>query len=313
MTETLLFDVALIAIILGVTAWTLAVQDVVAAVIGFVVWGLLIAFAWVRLSAVDVALTEVAIGSGVTGMLLLRAGAQSRKFAAPRRNKDRITRIAAGLLCSVVFIGLAAVVLHATGSAPTLAPQAAENLSLTGLGNPVTAVLLAYRAFDTLLEKVVLMLALLGVWSVGADRSWGRAPQQWIAFRRDGVLRFFAQVLAPVGIVFAIYTFWAGADVPGGAFQASAVLAAIWLIVVMAGLARMPDTGSPALRLSLVIGAAIFLVVGIAGVPSAGAFLAYPPDYAKALIIAIEAGMVWSVAATLALLVAGPPIAGLRQ
>ncbi|HEX2840483.1 hydrogenase subunit MbhD domain-containing protein [Hyphomicrobium sp.] len=313
MTETLLFDAALIALILGVTVWTLAVRDTIAAVIGFVVWGLLIAFAWVRLAAVDIALTEVAIGSGVTGMLLLRAGAQARKFDAPVKPVNRTTSIIAGALCGVVFVVLAAVVLLATGPGPTLAPQVAESLPLTGLGNPVTAVLLAYRAFDTLLEKVVLMLALLGVWSVAADRAWGRPPELWTASRRDGVLRFFAQVLAPVGIVFAIYTFWAGADVPGGAFQASAVLAAIWLIVVMAGLARLPATGSPALRLSLVAGAAIFLVVGIAGVHIAGAFLAYPPDFAKALIIAIEAGMVWSVAATLALLVAGPPQAGERR
>ena len=44
--------------------------------------------------------------------------------------------------------------------APTLAGPAVENIAATGLGNPVTAVLMAYRAIDTLLEVVVLLLAL---------------------------------------------------------------------------------------------------------------------------------------------------------
>ena len=48
------------------------------AVVVFVVYGLLVAIAWVRLFAVDVALTEAAIGSGLTGMLLLGAAARLR-------------------------------------------------------------------------------------------------------------------------------------------------------------------------------------------------------------------------------------------
>jgi hypothetical protein len=39
----------------------------------------------------------------------------------------------------------------------------------------------------------------------------------------------------------------------------------------------------------------------------AGAFLAYPMPYAKLLILAIEIPVTLSIAATLALLVAGPP------
>ena len=42
-----------------------------------------------------------------------------------------------------------------------LAPQAAEHLGDLGLGIAVTAVLIAYRALDTMLEKVVLLLAVI--------------------------------------------------------------------------------------------------------------------------------------------------------
>ena len=48
------------------------------AIVIFMVYGLLLSLAWVRLAAVDVALTEAAIGSGVTGMLLLNAAASLR-------------------------------------------------------------------------------------------------------------------------------------------------------------------------------------------------------------------------------------------
>ena len=57
-----------------------------------------------------------------------------------------------------------------------LAPRAMANIAATDLGNPVTAVLMAYRAIDTLLETVVLLLALLGMWSLAPDRLWGGSP-----------------------------------------------------------------------------------------------------------------------------------------
>ena len=50
--------------------------------IAFVVYGLLLAIAWVRLNAIDVALTEAAIGGGMTGMLMLGAVARLRHAKA---------------------------------------------------------------------------------------------------------------------------------------------------------------------------------------------------------------------------------------
>jgi hypothetical protein len=54
--------------------------------------------------------------------------------------------------------------------------MAMANLSASGLGNPVAGVLFVYRSLDTLLEKVVLLLALVGVWSLAPDRLWGGVP-----------------------------------------------------------------------------------------------------------------------------------------
>jgi hypothetical protein len=76
---------------------------------------------------------------------------------------------------------------------------------------------------------------------------------------------------------------------------------------MMAGLVTLPAVSSRWLRLALVAGPALFLAIGLAGFVIADAFLAYPEAWAKPLIIVIEIALVLSIAATLGLLVAGPP------
>ena len=258
-----------------------------------------------RLAALDVALTEAAVG-GVTGVLLLRAAARLCPREALREAPRAGLRAAAALLCALVSASLAVAVLSAPDPAPTLAPAAAAGLAATGLGNPVTGVLLAYRALDTLLEKVVLLLAVLGVWSLAPDALWGGRPGPRPA-RSDDALAVLAQILAPIGIVVGVYLLWTGADEPGGAFQGGAILAAMWILARMAGLVDAPAVGGRALRLALVVGPAVFLAVGLAGFALGGAFLALPASRAKALIVALEVPLTISIAATLALLVEGPP------
>src|SRR6476469_1162556 len=123
------FDIGLVLLILGIGAWTIAAREAFAAVIGFVVYGLLLAIAWVRLSAVDVALTEAAIGGGMTGMLMLGADARLR-FAKGTDPRPRLpVCLAVGILCALVAAGLAIAVLSPPEVIPTLAPMVMENLA----------------------------------------------------------------------------------------------------------------------------------------------------------------------------------------
>ena len=303
------FDSGLAVLVLGVAVWTIAARDTFAAVVGFVAYGLLLALAWVRLAAPDVALTEAAIGSGVTGGLLIGASTRLRRTetAAAGEEPGPTLRLAAAVLCVLVSAGLAAIVLMLPEPAPTLAPQAAANIAATGLGNPVTAVLMAYRAIDTLLETVVLLLALVGVWSLAPDRVWGGFPGPRHHADPDGVLTFIAQLLVPLGILVGIHIFWVGSVAPGGEFQGATILAAMWILAMMAGLVDAPPVSRRWLRLLLIAGPAVFFAIGLAGFAMAGAFLAYPVEYAKLLIVTIEIPVTLSIAATLALLVAGPP------
>jgi multisubunit Na+/H+ antiporter MnhB subunit len=242
-------------------------------------------------------------------VLLLVAAARLRttETPAPAERAGVTLHIAAAVLSTVVAAGLAAAVLLLPDPAPTLAPSVAANMTATGLGNPVTGVLMAFRAMDTMLEKVVLLLALLGVWSLAPDQLWGGRPGPRHHADPYGVLVFLARLLPPVGIVIGIYVFWTGANHPGGAFQGATILAAMWLLVMMAGLSDAPPIDRGWLRLMLIAGPTAFLAVGLGGLWLGDAFLAYPVAYAKALILAIEAAMVLTIAITLGLLVAGPP------
>jgi multisubunit Na+/H+ antiporter MnhB subunit len=303
------FDGSLAALVVAVAAWTILARETFAAVVAFIAFGLLLAVVWVRLGAPDVALTEAAIGSGVTGWLLVAVAARLRRAeaSAAAEMPGAILRAAAAAASILVIVGLAALVLLPPQPAPTLAPKVAAHLAQTGLGNPVTAVLMAYRAIDTLIEVVVLQLALVAIWSLAPDRFWNGRPGLRQREDPDGVLVFLARLLPPIGILVGVHLFWVGSTAPGGEFQSATVLAAMWILAVMAGLADTPPTGQRRLRLLLVAGPAVFLAIGFAGFALAGSFLGYPPDHAKLLILIIEVPLTLSIAAMLGLLVAGPP------
>jgi multisubunit Na+/H+ antiporter MnhB subunit len=307
MTYDVLFDLGLAGVLIAIAAGAIFARGAFVSLVLFMVYGLLLAIVWVRLSAVDVALTETAIGGGVTGMLLLGAASRLRATKGSAAKAGFPARLAAGALCILVSIALGIVVYALPEVPPTLAPIAKENLASSGLGNPVAGVLFVYRALDTLLEKVVLLLALVGVWSLAQDQAWGGMPGLRVYAKPNSILVFLAQVLPPIGIMVGIYMFWVGANRPGGAFQGGTILAAMWLLVMMARLRDVPAINALWVRQLLVVGPAIFLLIGLLGFVFADSFLAYPPDHAKPLIVIAEAALTLSIGVTLALLVAGPP------
>jgi uncharacterized MnhB-related membrane protein len=67
----------------------LACADLFKAIVLFIAFGLLMAIAWVRLAAPDVALAEAAIGAGLTGALMLSALARLQESASTdKRQQD---------------------------------------------------------------------------------------------------------------------------------------------------------------------------------------------------------------------------------
>jgi len=302
-------DAGPVVLILALGVWTILARDTFAAAVGFIAYGLLLTLAWVRLSGVDVALTEAAIGGGLTGALLIGAATRLRNTEAAARAETpgAFIRVLAALVAALVLAALAICVLALPDPAPTLAPEVAANIAVTEVGNPITAVLLAFRAMDTLLEAIVLLFALIGVWSLAPDRVWGGRPGPQQYADPNGILAYVARVLPPIGIMVGMYIFWVGADHPGGKFQGATIIAAMWLLTIMAGLTDAPPISRTWLRIGLVAGPLVFIAIGIAGAASAGAFLAYPDGFAKPLIIAVELALMPSLALILALMLAGAP------
>ena len=73
MSMALAFDLLLVVALVWSAARALTVPDLFRGVVLFIVFGLLMALAWARLGAPDIALAEAAIGAGLTGALLLDA------------------------------------------------------------------------------------------------------------------------------------------------------------------------------------------------------------------------------------------------
>lgn len=176
---------------------------------------------------------------------------------------------------------------------------ALERYEEVGTDHPVTAVLLGFRAYDTLLELVVLLTAFWGVWSLGEREEEPLSPPP------DVLLERVALGWVPVLILLSIYLLYAGGHQPGGEFQAGAVLGAAGVLLLLVG---RPIPGSWRERFveSLaVLGPAIFVVIGILGILMTGDVLALREGWEKALLLTIEAGAVLSIGMILTALFAG--------
>lgn len=135
----------------------------------------------------------------------------------------RTIRITLVLLITCLALALGWAVWALPLDQPGLRDVVQSEMPRSGVDNPVTAVLLNFRGYDTLLEVGVLLIALLGVWSLPR----GSSPQGVTTLDAPGpVLVAFARLLAPLMVLVAAYLTWVGAYAPGGAFQGAAVLGA---------------------------------------------------------------------------------------
>lgn len=153
---------------------TALLRDTLAAIIVFAAYSLGMALFYTLLLAPDVGLTEAAIGAGVTTILLL--------VTITKTTRPRTEEIFAAVNwpAAAVSAGLAVVLLFVVGAIPaenflggtTPATGAAGTpgagvtghylasaYEQTGVKNTVTAVLAAYRGFDTFGEAVVVFAA----------------------------------------------------------------------------------------------------------------------------------------------------------
>ena len=153
---------------MAVTVFAMALQrNLFSAVVLFGLYSFFMATVLVALDAVDVAMTEAAVGAGVSTVLLLGAlylvgGTEAKTLHRPLI--PLTLAIAVGVVLAYGMQGLPA---FSDAQAPIhthVAPRyLQESMKETGVPNVVTAVLASYRGYDTLGETVVVFTAGAGV------------------------------------------------------------------------------------------------------------------------------------------------------
>ncbi|MEF8779980.1 MAG: DUF4040 domain-containing protein [Haloferacaceae archaeon] len=162
-------EATLLLFVLATAVATALFRDVLASIVVFAAYSLGMAILYTFYRAPDVALTEAAIGAGVTTLLLLLTIAKTARVT--HREQFEPIHWPAALAVG----GLAVVLLGTLGSFPEIGDPGApvwSNAEVTGyyiantyadlhVENTVMAVLAAYRGFDTFGEAVVVFAAVL--------------------------------------------------------------------------------------------------------------------------------------------------------
>jgi len=200
--------------------------------------GLMAVLTFVRFSAPDLALTQLAV-EVVTILLLLLAlfflpQEDRPESRSPRRGRDLLLALGMGGGIGLLTWGVL------TRPFATLSGYYMDN-SLPGGGgaNVVNVILVDFRGFDTLGEITVLAIAAIGIYAL-LDNLCLEAgtveglPRRWADDRHILVLSLITRLLLPLALLVAIHLFLRGHNAPGGGFIAGLVTAVALILQSMA-------------------------------------------------------------------------------
>jgi len=312
---TIIFGVFLLTLLLITAVAIVRTENLFVATMLMGIASLLIAANFFLLDAADVALTEAAIGAGISTVLFLSALALTsarERSVAPRQWLSMIVVIAPTLvLIFATFdkpkFGDPNAPVH-THVAPWYLEKTPEYIDIP---NVVTAVLGSYRAYDTLGEVFVVFTAGIGVLFLLGSNPGGGARQQAGDYdnglRHHLIPRVVGRMLIPFIILFGLYVQFHGEYGPGGGFQAGAIVAAgIILFSLLEGEHRALSVVPPKLLMGMMsAGGLIYGAVGIVCMLMGGNFLDYsvlldnPVAGQQFGIILIELGVGVAVTGTL--------------
>ena len=324
MTGLGIVDIAVgIAVLVAATV-ALTVRDRLTSVVTFILLGGLLAVWWAALRAPDVALAEAAIGTGVTGALLVDAVADRHSTRARQgRGRARVIAWAAAATCGaglvvVLIAGLLAA--DSAGDHEPLTGAVVDAMSSAAVGHDVTAVLLDFRAYDPLLEVAVILVAVGGAYALASAAPASAAPASAAPAPGDRTsdapataagadrprsahptLVDFLRLASPVLLLLAAWLLFAGAYQPGGAFQGGARLAGAAILAAGAGAAPVLLEGFTG-RGAVILGPLAFLSAGGVGALLAGHWLHMPPGIEGPATVAVETALALSIGAGLATL-----------
>ena len=143
------------------------VRDLLSAAMLFAIYSLLSAGLFAVLDAGDVALTEAAVGAGISTILFLTVLALTQRHERTVRGHDALALVVVTLTGASLIYASADLPEFGAADAPAQTHVAAYYVDHTyddmGIPNMVAAVLASYRSIDTLGEAFVILTAGLAV------------------------------------------------------------------------------------------------------------------------------------------------------
>ena len=238
--------------------------------------GLAVSLAFVRLSAPDLALTQLLVEI-VTVLLLLLAMYFLPAESPPEPSRARVARdVAVAVAAGGAMAALAWALL--TRPFDSIAWYYLENAKPEGGGyNVVNVILVDFRGFDTLGEITVLGIAAVGILALlqglrleGPALDWDGRP--WAAERYPLMLRVLSQPLLPLALLVSAYLFLRGHNAPGGGFIAGLVTGTAMLLQYVAqgsawASARLPWNYTRVIAAGLLLATATGLASWAFGAP----------------------------------------------
>jgi len=208
-------------------------------------------------------------------------------------------RLVLAVACGAVAAVVAWVLASGGAGQGRLTADVHAALPRSGVEHPVTAVLLNFRAFDTMLELAVLLVVAIATGAAGGIGHPGVRRANLCPAPSSPLLDSLVHDLVPFALLVGAYLLWVGAHAPGGAFQAGSVIAAAGVLAHFSPRLRprVPDRWPT--RAVLALGTAAFACAALAALAWTGVYLGYPPAQAGWWILAIESGATVSVAAAL--------------
>lgn len=173
-----LLAATVLAFIVAAAVLTALLRDALAATVVFGVYSLGMAITYALFRAPDVALTEAAVGAGITTSLLLVTVVRTERptrataFETGYDPRSLVAILALVGLLLATIPALPAVGDPSASGFERVVPFYLADAPRLGIPNVVTAILVAYRGFDTFGEIVVVVAAGIAV-LVALDREGG--------------------------------------------------------------------------------------------------------------------------------------------
>ncbi|MEG1426234.1 MAG: DUF4040 domain-containing protein [Oscillospiraceae bacterium] len=227
-------------------------------IIIFMSYSCVMSIIWVMLESPDLAITEAAVGAGVSSILffvtLKKIHAVENEELVPK-SKDiaeaekhwemKVFSKAYKFTALIVCVSIIIILLSVVSQLPRFGnPSNPDNnevveryitrgLQETGAVNIVTGMILDYRAFDTFGESCVLFIAatcvmiLLRVDTESGDLSMPSGENDRLYEpKNDLILQKIAKLLVPIIMLFGVYVILNGHLSPGGGFSGGAIIGA---------------------------------------------------------------------------------------